>query len=70
MLKVVALRDIAVGNEVTVDYGCDWELAWQQHLATQFLPEPNSVQQANAHGAIQWLQSYDLQKMTMDLDEC
>ena len=31
-MEVVALRDIAEGEEVTVDYGPDWERAWNQHV--------------------------------------
>jgi len=31
--EYVALRDIAEGEEVLMDYGPEWEAAWQQHVA-------------------------------------
>ena len=31
-MEVVALRDIRRGEEVTVDYGPDWERAWNRHV--------------------------------------
>jgi hypothetical protein len=30
----VATRDIQVDEEIFIDYGPEWELAWQQHLAS------------------------------------
>ncbi|KAL7556605.1 hypothetical protein ACA910_022383 [Epithemia clementina (nom. ined.)] len=77
MLQVVALRDIAVGEEVTVDYGRDWETAWQQHYVRikekpsplEDLASSRTVQKANEQDVIRWLQSHDLRKTTMDLDE-
>ncbi|KAG7362845.1 SET methyltransferase domain containing protein [Nitzschia inconspicua] len=30
--EVVALRDITPGEEVFIDYGVEWELAWQRHV--------------------------------------
>ncbi len=38
-LEVVATRDIFPGEEVTIDYGVNWELAWQRHLDTWEPPE-------------------------------
>jgi hypothetical protein len=32
-MKLVALRDIQPHEEIFLDYGDAWELAWQQHLA-------------------------------------
>ena len=32
-LEVVALRDIPLGEEVFIDYGPDWEAAWDTHVA-------------------------------------
>jgi hypothetical protein len=29
----VALRDIKEGEEILIDYGEEWELAWQEHMA-------------------------------------
>ena len=31
-LEYVALRDIEEGEEVTIDYGIEWESAWQAHV--------------------------------------
>lgn len=33
-MDIVALRDIAPGEEVFLDYGLDWEDAWNAHLET------------------------------------
>lgn len=32
-LEYVALRDIAAGEEIFVDYGDEWQTAWDEHLA-------------------------------------
>jgi hypothetical protein len=37
-----ALRDIAPGEEILLDYGADWEHAWQKHMATWEAPVANS----------------------------
>jgi hypothetical protein len=34
LLKLVALRDIAVGQEILLDYGPDWIEAWVHHVET------------------------------------
>lgn len=39
--EYVAMRDIAEGEEVLMDYGPEWEEAWAQHVA-QWEPVPNS----------------------------
>mmetsp|Transcript_22130 Transcript_22130/g.49468 ORF Transcript_22130/g.49468 Transcript_22130/m.49468 type:complete len:649 (+) Transcript_22130:98-2044(+) len=31
-LDFVALRDIEKGEEITIDYGIEWETAWQEHV--------------------------------------
>mmetsp|Transcript_16740 Transcript_16740/g.38650 ORF Transcript_16740/g.38650 Transcript_16740/m.38650 type:complete len:399 (+) Transcript_16740:3-1199(+) len=31
-LDFVALRDIEEGEEITIDYGIEWETAWQEHV--------------------------------------
>lgn len=31
-LEYVALRDIEEGEEITIDYGVEWETAWQDHV--------------------------------------
>lgn len=33
-MEIVALRDIEPGEEVFLDYGVEWEEAWEQHLKT------------------------------------
>jgi hypothetical protein len=33
MMHIVAIRDILPDEEVTLDYGHDWERAWQDHVA-------------------------------------
>eukprot|EP00980_Cylindrotheca_fusiformis_P016009 scaffold4705_cov108-Cylindrotheca_fusiformis.AAC.3 len=34
----VALRDIAKGEEILMDYGADWQRAWEEHVATYEVP--------------------------------
>jgi hypothetical protein len=31
-IKYTAVRDIAIGEEILLDYGVEWEIAWQIHL--------------------------------------
>ncbi len=31
-LDYIALRDIEKGEEITIDYGIEWEMAWQEHV--------------------------------------
>lgn len=38
-LEVYALRDIAPGEEVFIDYGIEWEQAWQKHMETYRPPQ-------------------------------
>jgi hypothetical protein len=33
VLEVVALRDLVAGEELFLDYGPEWEAAWEQHVA-------------------------------------
>eukprot|EP00536_Pseudo-nitzschia_multiseries_P007062 jgi/Psemu1/324586/estExt_fgenesh1_pg.C_1580006 len=35
----VALRDIKEGEEVTIDYGDEWDKAWREHVANWIPPE-------------------------------
>ncbi|VEU42814.1 unnamed protein product [Pseudo-nitzschia multistriata] len=35
----VALRDIEPGEEITIDYGDEWEEAWQRHLRSYYREE-------------------------------
>jgi hypothetical protein len=42
MLEVVALRDIAPDEELFMDYGMDWEKAWNKHVQEwKPLPDPD-----------------------------
>jgi len=43
ILEVVALTDIAAGDELLLDYGPAWEAAWQQHVQ-QWKPPPDAAQ--------------------------
>lgn len=40
---VVALRDIQEDEEILIDYGVEWETAWQEHLATFDVPRRGYV---------------------------
>lgn len=39
-MELVALRDIEPGEEVYVDYGTEWEEAWEKHVA-EWVPPPS-----------------------------
>lgn len=39
-MEIVALRDIQPGEEVFMDYGQDWEEAWERHVASWKPPLP------------------------------
>jgi hypothetical protein len=41
ILEVVALRDILPGEELYLDYGPDWQAAWESHVAS-WRPPPNA----------------------------
>ena len=51
----IALRDIDANEEITIDYGPEWEATWQKHLKTWQKPED----------ADKYIVSYEMQK---DLD--
>ncbi|GKY95843.1 hypothetical protein MPSEU_000544900 [Mayamaea pseudoterrestris] len=40
-MEIVALRDLQPGEEVLIDYGSDWEVAWQMH-AEKLVHEPQA----------------------------
>jgi hypothetical protein len=42
----VAIHDIAEGEEITVNYGRDWEAAWQEHLHTWTPPKDSEMYEA------------------------
>jgi hypothetical protein len=48
VMDLVALRDIAEGEEILLDYGRDWEQAWQSHVA-QWKPPPRASRYQPAH---------------------
>jgi len=39
---IVAIRDLQLGEEVTIDYGHEWEEAWKEHVST-WTPETDHV---------------------------
>jgi hypothetical protein len=41
VLEVVASRDLVAGEELFLDYGPEWEAAWEQHVA-KWEPLPNA----------------------------
>jgi hypothetical protein len=42
-LDYVALRDIEEGEEITLDYGIEWENAWQKHVENFDPPRPGYI---------------------------
>ena len=38
MMEIVALRDIQEGEEILLNYGSDWQEAWDKHVETWRLP--------------------------------
>lgn len=47
-MEVIALRDIEPGEEILLDYGDDWEEAWQQHRS-KWKPLKNSLKYVSAY---------------------
>lgn len=39
IIDFIALRDIQLGEEITIDYGADWQNAWDKHVAEWQPPE-------------------------------
>ena len=48
MIEYVASRDIAAGEEVTLNYGYQWEAAWKDHVA-EWTAVPGSEDYMNAY---------------------
>jgi hypothetical protein len=53
VMKVVALRDIAEGEEVLLDYGHEWEAAWQDYrikweMSKEHQPHPLKAEDVKA----------------------
>ena len=42
-MKIVATRDINVGEEVLIDYGKEWETAWERHVSIWYPRDGNYV---------------------------
>jgi SET domain len=42
-LDFVALRDIEPGEEISIDYGKEWEAAWQEHVRNFDNPRPRYI---------------------------
>ncbi len=53
ILEVVALRDIRIGEEVTIDYGVEWNDAWNDHVETWEIEHEES--QINPESVIELL---------------
>jgi hypothetical protein len=43
MLEVVAIQDIEMDDEIYIDYGTEWDAAWELHLKTWKPPEPGYI---------------------------
>lgn len=48
IIEYIASRDIAAGEEVTLNYGPHWESAWRKHVA-EWTPWPGSEDYTNAY---------------------
>eukprot|EP00542_Grammatophora_oceanica_P021965 CAMPEP_0194031274 /NCGR_PEP_ID=MMETSP0009_2-20130614/4487_1 /TAXON_ID=210454 /ORGANISM="Grammatophora oceanica, Strain CCMP 410" /LENGTH=646 /DNA_ID=CAMNT_0038671395 /DNA_START=148 /DNA_END=2088 /DNA_ORIENTATION=- len=49
ILEYVALRPIAKDEEITIDYGDEWEAAWEQHKLNWEAPEEDDYVSADAY---------------------
>ena len=69
-MEIVALRDIEAGEEVFIDYGEDWEKAWEKHVASWAPPYRSegymTAVEANANPdrALRDFVSHDLRNVT------
>jgi hypothetical protein len=69
-MEIVAIRDINVGDEVFIDYGTEWEIAWEQHVRNwKTPPRPRrfmTAAEANANSkeALEEFLTHDLRKST------
>jgi hypothetical protein len=67
-MEIVALRDIKHGEEVFIDYGPEWEAAWENHVASWTPPQrskrymPASIANRIPLRALKQFLSYDLRK--------
>jgi hypothetical protein len=69
-MEIVATRDIQVGDEVYIDYGPEWETAWEQHVTNWKAPQrparfmTAAEANANSKDAIEEFLTHDLRKST------
>ena len=69
-MEIVATRDISVGDEVFIDYGREWEAAWEQHVRNWKAPKrPRRFMTAveantNSKEALKEFLTHDLRKST------
>jgi len=69
-MEIIALRDIAPGEEVFLDYGTEWEDAWEKHVATWKPPVKEvesyiTAKEANEkEGILELLVTGDLRKVS------
>ena len=69
-MEIVAIRDISVGDEVFIDYGREWEAAWEQHVRNWKVPErprrfmTAAEANANSKEALKEFLTHDLRKST------
>ena len=47
VLDFVALRDIQIDEEILIDYGTEWEAAWEKHVAEFVSPCVAGMQQSS-----------------------
>jgi len=47
MFDIIATRDVALGEEVLLDYGHDWVASWEDHLQGQ-IPQEHNFETASA----------------------
>jgi hypothetical protein len=50
MLDVVAVKDIEPDEEIFIDYGSEWEQAWEDHVRKWKSPCPDS---SNIDGCVE-----------------
>lgn len=68
-MEIVALRDLEPGEEVYMDYGIEWEEAWEKHVANWRPPSKQEIEpfvsakEANEQGkSLELLVTGDLRK--------
>jgi SET domain len=59
MIEIVALRDIAAGEEIFLDYGPDWKRSWDAHLKKVDADEQAVNVEDGYMSAAEWLAKQD-----------